>query len=410
MNWASVCAGSAGIAALVLVEDRPRLARMIVRVLRALEAFLSGFASDGGTPEGIAYWEYGFGFYTYFAEALREYTGGAIDLLVGPQIQRIAVFPNAVALGEDHFVNFSDANPTARMHAGLCAHLAERTGVVMPPLPQPDFATDHIFRWAHISRDLLWSKPSGTAPLADGSFFLRDLAWVIDRRTVDGKMLAFAAKGGHNDEPHNHNDLGHFILHVGGESLLADVGAGRYTRQYFGAERYESIHSGAQGHSVPGIGGMLQQAGREYEAHTLTYGTRSDGVDFALDLTDAYALPALRHFARHFDWRVDPQHHSATLTLTDVLEAVEPVTLDERLVSFQAPVLCTSGDEGAVIWRGAQGEVTLHYDARQFSAEIAPATTSDHFGAPLAIYVLLLHANNPLPQQRVVLQFTCQLQ
>ena len=46
-----------------------------------------------------------------------------------------------------------------------------------------------------------------------------------------------AAKGGHNGEMHNQNDVGNLIVHAFGESLVADLGRGRYTRAYFGPAR-----------------------------------------------------------------------------------------------------------------------------------------------------------------------------
>jgi len=409
MNWAAVCAGSAGIAALVLVDDRERLVRVIERVLRVMKVFLSGFPNDGGTPEGIVYWEYGFGFYLYFAEALREYTGGTIDLLDDDHVRRIAAFPNTVALGDNHFVNFSDANATVHLHAGLCARLAERTGTKMPPLPPVDFFTDHIFRWAHITRDIVWSRPPGKKRLANGRFYLPDLAWVIDKRTINGKTIAFAAKGGHNDEPHNHNDLGHFILHVGGESLLADIGAGRYTRQYFGAERYASIHNGAQGHSVPIINGALQQAGKEYRAHLLHYVEKREKIDFTLDLSGAYDQPALRSLHREFHWQRTDEEADAFLQIEDFFSAESPIVFEENLVSlYQPKIFLKDPPNGWVRWQGKYGRVEMRYNLHILAPEVITTPSEDHFGAPITVYTLRLRGASTT-QGWVPLMFWCYL-
>lgn len=50
-----------------------------------------------------------------------------------------------------------------------------------------------------------------------------------DGRDADGPAVGVAAKGGHNGESHNHNDLGTFVLEAEGEEPLADLGAGEYT-------------------------------------------------------------------------------------------------------------------------------------------------------------------------------------
>ncbi len=84
-----------------------------------------------------------------------------------------------------------------------------------------------------------------------------------------GVMLAFSAKAGHNNEPHNHNDLGHFILHGGGENLLCDLGAGLYTKAYFSPGRESIINISSSGHSVPVINGTMQQSGAKAKAVVL---------------------------------------------------------------------------------------------------------------------------------------------
>lgn len=75
-NWAAVCASGCGIAALLLAEDDPRKATAIEKMLGSLDCFLAGYREDGGCPEGVGYWVYGFGYFIYFADMLGELTGG----------------------------------------------------------------------------------------------------------------------------------------------------------------------------------------------------------------------------------------------------------------------------------------------------------------------------------------------
>jgi len=60
---------------------------------------------------------------------------------------------------------------------------------------------------------------------------------------------------------HNQNDVGNFIVHVNGESVIPDVGRGRYTKAYFGPERYQHFVNSSRGHSVPIVNGCEQLAG-----------------------------------------------------------------------------------------------------------------------------------------------------
>jgi hypothetical protein len=403
MNWASVCGGCAGMAALILVDDRERLAVMIDRVVRTMECFLDGFGADGGCPEGISYWVYGFGYLAYFAEMLSAFTVGKIDLLQSQRIRQIAAFPETVSLGGGRYVNFSDAPEQVLIHPGLGSRLSARLALPIPDLNPPQFHADPCYRWGHITRDLLWTHGDALeTPVSEGLFYLDDLAWVIDRRIWNGNTVAFAAKGGHNGEPHNHNDLGHFILHIAGESLLTDLGAGIYTRQYFGEQRYDFVHTGSQGHSVPLINGMPQREGSNHLAVPMHFERRSDGMAFSLDLTRAYNDPTLKAFARSFDWTVDPRHNTAVLHLTDAFEfAMSGGRIVEHFISVVQPTI----SENTVKWQGRRGSVTMPFDPSIFNAEIKVFHTQTHDAEPTVVYSLQMHVRKSLRTQTVELSF-----
>ncbi|GLZ76216.1 hypothetical protein Afil01_10230 [Actinorhabdospora filicis] len=360
-NWSAVCAGAAGMAALWLETDPHRLAGVVDRVLRAMTVFRTGFAGDGGCAEGVSYWVYGYGYYAYFAEALRERTG--LDIL--PGTEAIAAFPAAVDFGGGRSVSFSDGAEDAWIPTGLLTRLRDRLGTPVPELGAVTaFATDHCHRWAHLSRDLAWTDPAVLGvPAADGTAYLPDLAWLVRRSTVDGRRAVFAAKGGHNDEPHNHNDLGHFLIDHDGEPLLADLGAGLYDADYFGPRRYESLYPSAHGHSVPVVGGVAQEAGRERAARVLEHGERDGVVHFALDLSEVYGHGVTRRFA--WDGR--------ELSIVDGFAAAG-LDLAELFVSRVEPRL----SPGSVVWQGKRGRAVLTYDAAAFTAETERVETVDH--------------------------------
>ena len=393
------------MAALALEDDRERLAGMLDQVLRTMECFLSGFGGDGGCSEGIDYWAYGFGFYIYFAATLREFTGGRLDLIDNDLVPRIAAFPQAVSLGQGAYLNYSDASEQAVIPPGLGSHLAARFQQPIPGLAPPNFHADHAYRWGHVTRDLLWTSAAALhAPVVDGAHDLPDLAWVVDRRILAGRTLAFSAKGGHNDEPHNHNDLGHFIVHLGGESLLADLGAGIYTRQYFGPERYQSPNTGSHGHSVPLINGQPQRDGRAHAATVLLSQFHPDGVEFSLDLTRAYAGAGLQSFVRAFAWTVDFAVGRATLRLTDTFRfTAPPAIVEEYFISLRSPTLA----DGAATWTGQRGTVTMRYDRGQFEPSIELITAQAHHGAPYTVYRLRLRGAEGGPDREAVFDFVC---
>lgn len=424
-NWSAVCGGAVGMTALLLERDKERLAGMIDRVLRSLTCFLESYGEDGGCPEGIGYWFYGFGYYAYFADMLALYTDGGLDLLAGDKARAIASFPAAFALSESRALNYSDAG-LITWHTGLLSRLAERLGTPVPEVKMvPPLNADGSYRWAHVTRNLLWTDMGlFERPLPDGGVFFRDMEVAVDRRHSEGEMFAFSAKGGHNGESHNHNDLGHFILHVGGENLLADPGAGLYTREYFGPERYSLLHNSSEGHSVPLVDGQPQLAGKAHAAELLFCEWEEDRLRIGWELAKAYDNSKLSSFRREFVWHwqtgnasvpsesnetyetseacdSDP---SAVLELTDRFDCRQtPVQVLQQFVSLHRPRL----ENGHFVWRGKKGEVTLHYDSEAFIAEVLADKVQDFAGREQIVYRLRLRATSASLRINHVFRFEC---
>lgn len=416
-NWPAVCAAGIGAAAIYEEKNSERLAGMLWRIIAAMRSHLSGFDEEGATSEGIAYWQFGFGFYVYFSELLRERTGGRVDLLEGERTAAIARFPNVCLLSGGKVINFSDAPDEIDFNIGLFGRLQRRFPEVIVPdgQPQPD---GQLFRnWANTSRLLLWAEggasgeraAAGSMAAAAGSgtrkghsdhgdFYFAGHQWAIAKsRTRDG-LVAFAAKGGHNEEPHNHNDLGHFLLHVNGTTVLADLGAGMYTRQYFQRDtRYEMLQAGSHGHSVPIVDGCRQSVGRDYRASVLAYDATPEQVRFTLDLTAAYGCAKLTNLTREFLWD-RPVSGGYKLTVRDeALFGEIPRSFVEVFVSAVEPHAVAPG-----LIRLETVDMTFDGDA--YEATIDPQRIQTITGAVKTVYRVLLTARTP--EARVVSEVT----
>lgn len=184
-NWSAVCGGCCGMAALLLLEDEPTLRESICQTVSCMDAFLSGYGEDGGCAEGIGYWVYGFGYFTYYAEMLREYSKGELDLLTGSKITAIAAFPLRVHLSGGTYVNYSDSAEKEEIPSGLLSLLASRVGLQVDlPLHIPLFTEDPCHRWAHLLRNVMWSDPKmygdeGASSQAERGFIFQNLGWMI---------------------------------------------------------------------------------------------------------------------------------------------------------------------------------------------------------------------------------------
>ncbi|MFD0560340.1 heparinase II/III family protein [Stackebrandtia endophytica] len=254
--------------------------------------------------------------------------------------------------------------------------LSQRLSTPLPHITRlSTFEDDGCHRWGHLSRTLLWGDSSVVGrPSPVGTAWLADLSWLICREPVG---TAFAAKGGNNAEPHNHLDLGSFILAVAGEQLLADLGSGVYDAAYFGPERYGALHTSAAGHSVPIVAGVDQRPGEDSVARVIDQVSTDEHVGLELDLSEAYAGQG---FHRRFDWRSGHR-----LELTDRFD--EPGReLVERFISRVEPEL----DDDRAVWRGERGRVTL-YHSGDWRTEVERIDTLDHHAKPETVYRLTLN-------------------
>jgi len=403
-NWAAVCSGSIGAAALHLMTDEEDLAVILERVLGTMECYLQGFKEDGATTEGYGYWYYGFGFFVFFADLLKKRTGGAIHLFSDEKVHRIALFQQKCFMSGTSVVNFSDSLPDTRIHMGLTHYLNR----IYPDVFIPDaslrtaYTEDHCHRWATALRNILWFRPekaAGAQPWGEASYYLEDAQWLVSRHVNASGTYCFAAKGGHNAEPHNHNDVGHFIVHAQGETFLADLGSGMYTQEYFGAGRYEYLCNGSQGHSVPIINGKFQQEGEEYRAQSAYVPLNKETERLQLELAAAYGQKTLKQLTRTFHWSKKEQ---PVLVLEDTYAFTEtPESLIERFITMLEPDV--SGEQ--LIIPGRDHSLVIQYDHKQLQPHVQKLEFYDHFGVRQDVYAIDFKVLQPEKRLKTQLSF-----
>lgn len=395
-NWAAVCAGSIGAAALLSLDNPVILTDILLKTESSMRCYLEGFGEDGACLEGLGYWNYGFGYFTYYSDLLRSRSGGKLDWFGNEKVQSIACFQQKCFIDGALVANFSDSLPRMSVHMGLSHYLAEvypGEAERPPSALRAPYTEDHCSRFAPALRNLLWTKPGPEkAAWTAASSYLPDAAWLVSRHVPEAGQsgtFGFAAKGGHNAEPHNHNDLGQFILTGQGEIYAADLGSGEYTVDYFGAGRYEYDCNGSQGHAVPVIDGRNQPAGRQFSSvvlHASTGGTD----ELTLDLTRAYQSEGLKSFIRSFVWHKEKRPR---LELLDEYryEGI-PLSWTERFVTWRRPELHSPG---VVLLPGKSGGVAVSYDSGTVAPEIAAHVYRDHFGRERVWHSLDFQALQP---------------
>ena len=363
MNWNHVCNANVLTTALYRIRDPRILAATIHPLVQHLDYAVKGFAADGGCLEGPSYWDYGFGHFLDAAIVLQHRTGGKLNLMQGDHIERICRYPLAAYIAGDCRTTFADCGQ-GRLNA-------ENALKINRFLPMPELydiaATDADGRLAVTGwRGLLLyhgQKPTGTLELCDAH--LPDLGQVVFRAGRGARATTLAALAGRNDVPHNHNDIGSFILHKHGACVLTDPGAPRYERKTFSARRYEILFCRSRGHSVPLITGHEQPAGGAYYGTLAVEGLNGTGTKTAtIDMTHAYGEPTLEGLIRRFDLAPD-----GTLALTDTYAfSRKPRSLEEAFITYE-PVRVARGARSVVIGKGRRA-VTLTAEAPgRFAAE-----------------------------------------
>jgi hypothetical protein len=297
-NWTGVCEASTGAAFLYLEDDPKRLTTALNRILEGLDRFIDrAFLDDGGSSEGVGYWQYGLSNVIAFSELLRRRTGGAVDVLAHDKFQSIARYPESVLVRPPIFYNCSDCDGRARFLPGMISKLAERTGVAeTTALLAPSLRAGLLTKLPWAVRNLLWWDGSaGRAPRPSDQLLP---ATGVARLVAQRGKLVLMAKAGHNLENHNHNDVGSFALYVDGEELVADPGRGLYDGSYFSSTRYENPMCNSYGHSVPRIGGREQAFGEEYAGTITAFEPDARPKRLLIEFADAYPVKGLTGLSR----------------------------------------------------------------------------------------------------------------
>lgn len=355
-NWAAVCAGSVGAA---FMYQRPELFDSIEgRLDGALQEFLLSYYDDGACREGLNYWEYGFGFFTYYAELVKDFTNGKIDYFKGNKIKTIAAFPQKAFLTESVTLSYADGNDRSRLSVGLIHLLKDLCPDTIIPLPQSCLRYDeHCARWCHQIRSFVFYNHQYTKAAFDNNstYYMSDSAWYVKKCP----SYSFSVKAGNNDEPHNHNDIGSFIIAKNDVQLICDLGAGEYTRDYFSDKRYDILCNSSLGHCVPIINGMPQRVGKQHNGVM----TVNDGY-VSVDMKKAYDAQNLAELERKFSFS---EHR---ISMTDKFSFISGGEYVCRLVSLTKPELCS----GVI----KIGELSVSYDDEKWSPTVVPAVHTTH--------------------------------
>lgn len=393
-NWSAVCAGSIGIAAIAM----DRMGRLpsawkdscIKRVCNALSCYLEGMENDGTCTEGLGYFSYGMSYFTAFAELLYQETDGTVNLMANPKCGKIAAFQEKCYFGNGLSLSFSDADCHEHFLPGLTAYLVH----CFPDTGTPDYASARTFgddsccRWLPNERNIRWLVKYGACVHKkndNGSCALLPCAQWMIYKNQDGN--GFAAKGGHNDENHNHNDVGHFLCAWQGELLLTDLGAGEYTKDYFHEGRYQILCNRSLGHSVPLINGCEQCTGSAFRADQFLWDEEKEML--TISFANAYPEGCIDRLTRTI---AKEQAEDMALSVTDCfIPSGQTMKITENLITPFLPKITHDDNVPKILITGKRGACTITCNALWHCPEQIQILPKEHFlhdGTKTTVYLI----------------------
>ncbi|AWW31597.1 heparinase [Echinicola strongylocentroti] len=372
-NWNPWCNYNVLLTASLVENDQERLRQVVEKSARSVDQFINYYKADGACEEGPAYWDHAAGKMLEYLELLKTLSKGQVDVGQASVIQNMGNYIREVHIADDYYVNFADASARLKAHPGIIF----RYGQYISDERLKGFAADvaqkeDLDQWLlkgsldrTIHNLMEYRKlESQKAYQEKAPYFWYPETEVAGGRGDDG--LFFAAKGGHNNESHNHNDVGTFVLYYQGNPVFIDVGVETYSAKTFSKDRYDIWTMQSDFHNLPQINGVPQQNGNDFKASSVDFSEGKRFIRFGVEISHAYDESAASEFWNR-NYELDRKKGAFTIA--------DQFSLDKRVagseVHFMSLYRPEKSAEGMVTITLPNGqEMIVHYPADKLSLTI----------------------------------------
>ena len=346
-NWTTWCTQNVLLTVFLAPFTDDIRRQCIHKAGQSCDFFLKDYGEDGCCEEGAGYYRHA-GLTLFGAlNILNQVSAGHFQSLYRwSKIQNIAAYILNVHVSGKYYFNFADCAAApgpcgAREYLfGRAAGLpnlmlfaaqdfqsgAQDLFAGQEPHINLYYLLQTVFHYSEIMRF------DTSRPVACDDIFYPSTGLLIARSS----RLALAVKAGGNDDSHNHNDTGSFILYKDGQPLFADIGVETYTKKTFSSERYEIWTMQSDYHNLPTIDGRQQQAGKEFQASHVLARPDAAAPAISMELATAYSLPEAISYTR----KMVLNKEIGTVDLHDHTNA-ENVVLN--FITYEKPVLTAPG-------------------------------------------------------------------
>lgn len=382
-NWGPWCVMNCLISVLFCEQDDDLRKRGIVRAMDMMDYYLKGISMDGGCDEGATYWGRACGMLleglslTYYA------TDGKISIYHEEKLVNFTDYIRKMYIGKDFVVNFADGS--ARCNPA--AEIIYTAGSYMNNKMIRDFGAycykyqlQHgTFPYLSLSRALASIKRSKEMLLeADSAEFeleqyIESLEIMIARQyPYADKGFFLCAKGGDNNDSHNHNDVGNFVCFFNGNPILIDVGVGVYSKESFGENRYDIWTMQSRYHNLPDINGGMQKNGEEYRAVESKHSFDGKISLFECEIQEAYPNMAKKGY---FKRRISLDRTSGIIELIDTCQAYEDTDIEFHFMT-PCEVSMDPNSQG-LIFSNEEKNVIMKFNLEAFDINIETIELND---------------------------------
>ena len=342
-NWTPWCNADVILSFLLMEKDPVILDKALAQSAKSVDKFLAYVKTDGACEEGPAYWGHAAGKLYDYLQIMCDASNGAFSIFNDPQIKAMGEYISRSFVQDGWVVNFADATAKLSYSPALLYNYGKAVG----SNEMMDFAIYNLVNEKNQTfvnpKALVWTDgyrclesmryiPQMSAQvktlndrLAAGETYealrkelrkyVPSFTWYPETEfcymlNSDGWFVA--TKGGHNNESHNHNDIGTFTLYVNGTPMFVDAGVGTYTKKTFSKDRYTIWSMCSDWHNLPVINGVTQKNGAEYRSASVKALNGKSAKTFALDIVGAYTDESACQ-----SWVRDYKLTSKVLTITD---------------------------------------------------------------------------------------------
>ena len=373
-NWNPWCNANALLCYMLLENDRDKLAKAVYKSMVSVDRYLNYVKADGACEEGATYWGHAFGKLFDYLSELQMITGGKVSLFNNKLVKDMGEFVAKSYIGNGYAVNFADASA----HVSNYMALVYRCGKALGSREMMDMAVDCFKErpeavtsvWLDTYKQIEAMKVLKEMSQAKGGYKADAFTWYPQTEFcyMRNAEAFFAGKGGYNDESHNHNDIGSFVLYYNNTPIMIDAGVGTYTRQTFSSERYTIWTMQGNYHNIPMINGVPEMYGKQYKATNARADRRS--MSFSMELASAYPKEACVD-----SWVRSYQLKKSKLSIADNFKLSE--AKGANIINFLTWGDVDTSKKGVVSINVKGVKAQLRYDANIFEPAIETIELTD---------------------------------